>query len=121
MTELKVKKHISYTYETSDGMEFDNKKEATEWQKHLCNLEDMCLLDSEYKPTKEIGSAFFVYAKTSEQAEAFNAIIIEMGYRALLLSAGFHRYDSISDSYVEIETEIAKLRHIIDMLKGGAE
>lgn len=121
MRDLKVKKHISYTYETSDGQKFDDKKEATKWQEHLYNIEDMCVLDSEYKPTKKIESAFYVYAKTSEQAESFNAIQIENGYGALLLSAGFYRYDSISDSYVEIETEIAKLQHIIDMLKGGED
>ena len=121
MTELKVKKHILYTYETSDGSEFDDKKEATEWQKHLCNIEEMCLLDSDFKPTKDFGSAIYVYAKTSEQAEAFNAIQNEMGYAVGLQSAGFYRYDEISDSYIEVETEIAKLQHIIDMLKGGVE
>ena len=121
MTDLKVKKHISYTYETSDGREFDDKNEATEWQKHLCNLEDMCLFNFKYKPTKEIESAIYVYAKTSEQAEAFNAMQKDLGLRSGLRSAGFYRYDEIADEYVDVEIEIAKLQNIIDMLKGGVE
>lgn len=121
MTELKVKKHTTYTYETSDGRKFDDKKEATEWQKHLCNLEDMCLLNHEYKPTKEIESAIYVYAKTSEQAESFNAMQTYLGIYSGLRSAGFYRYDEIADEYVEVETEIAKLQRIVDMLKGGVQ
>ena len=39
MAELKVKKRIEYTYETSDGREFEDKAEAMEWQKHLYNYE----------------------------------------------------------------------------------
>lgn len=121
MTELKVKKHIAYTYETSDGREFDDKKEATEWQEYLNNIEEVCLLDSDFNPTKELDSAFYVCAKTARQIEAFNAIQKEMGYDVRLQSAGFYRYDEISDSYIEVETEIAKLQHIIAMLKGGVE
>ncbi len=38
MTEVKIKTHTTYTYETSDGREFDLAEEAQEWQEHLENL-----------------------------------------------------------------------------------
>ena len=121
MNEVKVKKHTSYTYETSDGREFEDKEEAMEWQKHLCNLGDMCLLDHTFKPTNEVESALYVHAKTAEQAEAFNAWQEYMGFCSGLQGAGFYRYDEVSDNYIEIESEIEKLQRIIDVLKGGGE
>ena len=121
MSDIKITKHTIVTYETSDGKEFDCKKEAMEWQKHLCNIEDICMLDNNYKPTKNLDSAFFVYAKTTEQAEAFNAIQADTGYIAGLPSAGFYRYDEIADEYIEIKSEIEKLQHYIDVLKGCAK
>lgn len=121
MAELKVKKHTTYTYETSDGREFDDKKEATEWQKHLCNIKDICLLDSDFKSADIYRDAvIYVYAKTIEQANSFNAIMHEyFGYGAKLPSTGFFRYDEISDEYVDVESEIEGLQHIIDKLEEG--
>lgn len=123
MEELKVVRHIHYSYETSDGKEFGNKQEAMEWQKQLTLLQTICMLDSNYKPTTAIDSAIYVYAETKEQAEAFNEMAKEdFGYCSTLGGAGWWRYDDISDSYVDIESEIEKLQHIIDVLKkGGAE
>ena len=121
MRELKVLKHTTYTYETSDGREFEDKQEAMEWQKHLCNLGDMCILDHAFKPTNEVESAFYVYAKTVEQAEAFNAMQEYIGICSRLQGAGFYRYDEIADEQINVESEIEELQHIIDMLKGGGE
>lgn len=121
MNDVKIKRYTTYLYETSDGREFDDKKEATEWQKHINNIEDMCWLDFEFEPTGDIDCAIYVYAKTSEQADAFNAMQTYMGMSCNLPSAGFFRYDDIADEYVEVESEIEKLQHIIDMLKGGGE
>ena len=122
MKELKVTKHTTYTYETSDGSEFDNKTEATEWQKHLNHIENMCILDSNFKPTKDVGSAMYVYTKSKEQAEAFNTIQEEaLGYVSTIDGVGFYRYDETSDSYINVESEIKERQHMIDMLKGGAE
>lgn len=122
MAELKVKKRIEYTYETSDGREFEDKDEAMEWQKHLCNIEAMLFLDFDYKPTRDLDSVYYVYAQTIEQANSFNATVHEyFGYGAELPSAGFFRYDEIADEYVDVEGEIEKLQHIIDKLKEGAE
>ena len=121
MNDVKTKRHTTYTYETSDGREFDDKKEAMEWQKLINTIEDMKLLDSEFEPTVEIDRAIYVYAKTSEQADAFNVMQTDMGMSCDLPSAGFFRYDDIANKYVEVESEIEKLQHIIDMLKGGGE
>ena len=123
MEELKTTVHTHYTYETSDGKEFDNKQEAMKWQKHLNIFKTICMLDVNYKPTIDIELAIYVYAKTKEQAEAFNAVLVEyFGYGAKLDGAGSYRYDDVSDSYVDIELEIEQLQDIIEMLyKGGAE
>lgn len=123
MEELKVIRHTHYTYETSDGKEFYNKREATKWQNQLTLFQTICMLDANYKPTTDMNSAAYVYVKTKEQAEAFNEIAIEeFSYCSTLDGTGWYRYDDISDSYVDIESEIEKLQHIIDMLnKGGAE
>lgn len=120
MSELKIIKHTTYTYETSDGSEFDDKTEATEWQKHLNNIECMCILDSDFKTTKDVGGAMYVCAESKEQAEAFNTIQERaLGYASIIDGVGYYRYDEISDSYVNVESEIEKLQHIIDVLKKG--
>lgn len=122
MREVKVIKHTTYTYKTSDGSEFETEPRAIEWQKHLNNIEDMCILGSDFKPTKDVGSAIYVYAESKEQAEAFNTIQIEsLGYASTLCGVGFYRYDDNSDSYINVETEIQELQRIIDILKGGAK
>ena len=123
MVELKVTRHIHYTYETSDGKEFGDKQEAMKWQKHLNLFQNLCMLGKDYKPTGNIDKAIYVYAKTKEEAEAFNEISTEeFGYSATLDGTGWYRYDDVSDDYVDIEIEIEKLKHIIDVLnKGGAE
>lgn len=123
MAELKVKKHITYMYETSDGREFEDKDEAMEWQRHLCNIEKMCLLDYEYEPADiSKNTVIYVYAKTIEQANSFNSVMNDyFGCGASLPSTGFFRYDGYLDEYVDIEVEIAQLQRIIDKLKEGAE
>lgn len=120
MEEIKVTRHIQYSYETSDGKEFGSKKEAKEWQKQLNLFQTLCMLDADYKPTKDISSAVYVYAKTKEEAEAFNEIaFLEYSYYSTIDGTGWYRYDDISDSYVDIESEIEKLQHIIEVLKKG--
>ena len=72
MKELKIVKHTTYTYETSDGREFDDENEAKEWQEKLSVIENVCMLDSNFRPTKETDSVFYVHTKTKEETEAFN-------------------------------------------------
>lgn len=119
MKELKIIKHTTYTYETSDGREFDDENEAKAWQKHLSALENVCMLNCEYEPTKEIDSVCYVYVERKEQEEAFNAMQEYFEYSARLHGVGYYRYDNISDEFVNVESEIKELQHIIDKLKGG--
>lgn len=119
MAELKVKKHTTYTYETSDGREFDDKLEAENWQKQLSEIENVCMLDMSFKPTKDTDVAFYIHTKTKEQTEAFNSMQEDLGFCARIDGVGYYRYDEISDSFVNIELQIKHLQNIIDKLKGG--
>lgn len=74
MNELKVTTHISYTYETSDGREFDDETEAKEWQDVLSQFKNVCMLTDKFKPTENIDTAYYVCCKTSEEAHAFNEV-----------------------------------------------
>ena len=121
MKELKIIKHTTYTYETSDGREFDDESEAKEWQEKLSIIENVCMLDSKFKSTKEIESVFYIHAKTRLQAEAFNSMQEYFGICASIDGVGYYRYDEISDSFVNIELQVKELQNIIDKLKGGAQ
>ena len=121
MAELKVKKHTTYTYETSDGREFDDEHEAMEWQGHLSQFENVRALNYYFEPTDDVDSAIYVHAETIEQAEAFNAMQTDLGICANIQGTGYWRYDDISDSFIDVEEEIRNRQHIIDMLNGGGE
>lgn len=121
MSELKIITHTTYTYETSDGREFDDELEAKGWQKQLSLIEGVCMFDSKFKPTKEIESVFYIHIKTKEQAEAFNSMQEYFGICASGVGVGYYYYDEISDSYVNVELQIKELHNIIDKLKGGAD
>ena len=116
---MKIYKHTTYTYETSDGSVFDDEHEAKTWQKHLSALENVRMLNCEYEPTKEIDSVCYVYVGTKEQEEAFNAMQEYFEYSARLHGVGYYHYDEISDNFVNVECEIKELQLIIDKLKGG--
>ena len=121
MNELKIIKHATYTYETSDGREFDDEIEAKEWQNQLLAIKNACMLDSKFRPTKEIDSVFYIHAKTKEQVEAFNSMQEYLGICARIDGVGYYRYDEISDSFVNVELQIKELQSIIDKLKGGTD
>ena len=120
MNELKIIKHITYTYETSDGKKFDDETEAKEWQNQLSAIKNVCMLDSKFRPTEEIDSVFYIHAKTKKQAEAFNSMQEYFGICARIDGVGYYRYDEISDNFVNVELQIKELQSIIDKLKGGA-
>lgn len=119
MKELKIIKHTTYTYETSDGREFDDEIEAKEWQEKLSVIENVCMLDSDFRPTKEIDSVFYIHTNTKEETEAFNSMQEYFGICASLDGVGYFRYDEISDSFVNVELQIKELQSIIDKLQGG--
>lgn len=115
MKEFKILKHITYTYETTDGREFDSETEAKEWQEKLSVIENVCMLDSNFRPTKETDSVFYIHTNTKEEAEALEYL----GICASLDGVGYFRYDEISDSFVNVELQIKELQRIIDKLQGG--
>lgn len=120
MDELKIIAHTTYTYETSDGSEFDDELEAKDWQKHLSAIKNVYMLDSEFRPTKDIERVHYVYTNTKEQTEAFNAMSEYLGICAEIPhGTGYYRYDDRAGSFVNMESEIKELHHIIDKLKGG--
>lgn len=121
MKDLKIVEHIVYTYETADGRNFDDKSEAEEWQEKLSIFEDICMLDYEFEPTKNVESTFYVFAKTKEQVEAFNSVSERSGVRPRIDDVGYYHYDERSNDFVNIELKINILQNMIDKLKGSAD
>lgn len=74
MAELKIKTHTTYTYETSDGREFDDIREAETWQGQLELIKNITMLDSKFQNTTDHTEAFYVHIKTWQQQEAFEAL-----------------------------------------------
>lgn len=116
MSELKVKTHTTYTYETSDGREFDYASEAQEWQEHLELIKNITMLDSKFKPTSDITEAFFVHIKTNSELDAFEAMQAYEGMCAHIPKPGYWYYDDCTDSYVDAVKERDRLQSIIETL-----
>lgn len=112
MSEVKIKTHTTYTYETSDGREFDDAQEAQEWQQALEDIKGITMLDSKFKPTTEISSAFYVHIKKHSQLEAFELIQAYGGFVSSIPGIGCWYYDDCTDTYVNLETEINRLKDI---------
>ena len=66
MSELRIKTHTTYTYETSDGREFDIADEAREWQDNLENINGITMLDFKFCYTTDISEACYVHMKTCQ-------------------------------------------------------
>ena len=116
MTELKVKTHTAYTYETTDGREFDLAEEAEQWQEHLENIKGVTMLDSKFKPTSNTDEAYYVHIKTNAQLDAFEALQAYEGYCAHVPAVGYWYYDECSDDYVNVAKERDRLQSIIEAL-----
>ena len=109
MANLKIITHTSYTYETTDGREFDSKPEAEAWQKVLDTSSQLIMLTSKFKRTTESESCFNVYAATPELVDTFNAMQDDQGLCARLSEPGYYYYDEVSDEFVNIDGEIERL------------
>lgn len=116
MADIKIKTHTTYTYETTDGREFDIAKEAEEWQEHLENIKKVTMLDSNFHNTTEIEEAFYVQIKTNDQLEAFDAVRAYNGGGAYIPYLGYWYYDDCTDSYVDVVKERDRLQSIIETL-----
>ena len=116
MADIKVKTHTTYTYETSDGREFDIASEAEEWQEHLEKIKSITMLDSKFHNTTDHSEAFYVHIKTWEQQEAFEAMQAYEGMGAHITEPGYWYYDDCDDSYVNVSKEMDRLQSIIETL-----
>jgi hypothetical protein len=105
-----------YTYETTDGREFDDAAEAGEWQKCLEIIKRITMLNSNFKPTSDITEAFFVHIKTNSELDAFEALQGYEGGCASIPSVGYWYYDECTDSYVDAVKERDRLQSIIETL-----
>lgn len=119
MSELKITTHTTYTYETSDGREFDKEAEAREWQEVLEIYEHIPMLDFRYKPTKDPAAVMYMYLKDQGQLKAFCAVQDYEGLAAQPTEPGHYKYDDISDEFIHIENEIIRLQDIISKLDTG--
>ena len=112
MADLKIITHTSYTYETSDGREFDSKLEAEAWQKALDNTNKIVMLDSRFKMTTEVEMAYHVFVKDQEQLDAFNAMQEYLGIASIIEEPGYYYYDEVPDEYINVDKEIERLLEI---------
>lgn len=112
MTEVKIKTHTIYTYETSDGREFDDAQEAQEWQDHLENIKGITMLDSKFQNITDHSEAFYVHIKTWQQQEAFEALQYYEGMGSHIPKPGYWYYDDCTDSYVDVDEELNRLKEI---------
>lgn len=109
MADLKIITHTSYTYETTDGREFDSKPEAEAWQKAIDNAERIVMLDSQFRPTTDIETAFFVYLKDQGQVDAFNTKQADLGLATEIIAPGYYYYDEVPDEYFNVDGRIKDL------------
>jgi len=116
MAEVKIKTHTTYTYETSDGREFDIAEDAQKWQEHLELSKNITMLDSKFQNTKDHSEAFYVHIKTWQQQEAFEALQVYEGMGAHIPEPGYWYYDDCTDSYVDAVKERDRLQSIIETL-----
>ena len=112
MTDLKIITHTTYTYETTDGREFDSEFEATKWQKALDNADNITMLDSKFNLTTEVEMAYHVFVKDQEQVDAFNVKQEDLGIASIIQEPGYYYYDEVSDEYINVDNEIKRLLDI---------
>ena len=112
MADIKIKTHTIYTYETTDGREFDDPQEATDWQLALEDIKRVTMLDYKFKPTDEISDAYYVHIGTHSQLKAFETIQVYHGMTASIPKLGCWYYDECVDSYINIDDEINRLKDI---------
>ena len=116
MADIKIKTHTTYTYETTDGREFDLAEEAEQWQEYLDTLKKITMLDCRFNATDDICSAIYVRIKSHDQLDAFEAMQSYEGMGAHISEPGYWYYDDDTDSYVDAVKERDRLQSIIETL-----
>ena len=116
MTDLKVVTHTTYTYETTDGREFDDKQEALDWEQAIETFRGIVMLNSKLMPTDEVDSAYYVHIKNWQEQEAFAMIQNYYGLCAQITEPGYWAYDECADQFIDISKEITRLMDIVKKL-----
>lgn len=116
MADIKIKTYTTYTYETTDGREFDDKQEALEWQLALEDFKTITILDSKFCNTHEVTSAYYVHIKTLPQLKAFQMMQEYEGLYGKIDALGYWYYDNNTDQYVSVRKEMDRLQSIIETL-----
>lgn len=116
MADIKIKTHTTYTYETTDGREFDDCQEATEWQLALEDIKSITMLDYKFCNTDRVDEAYYVHMKTLSQLKSFEAIQKYEGMSAHIDALGYWYYDENTDTYVSVRKEMDRLQSIIETL-----
>ena len=116
MTDIKIKTHTTYTYETSDGREFNVVEEAEEWQEHLESIKSVVMLDSKFRRTDRTDEAYYVHIKTQAQLNAFEALQAYEGLAGHVTGLGYWYYDDCSDEFIDVKKEMDRLQSIIESL-----
>lgn len=114
--DILVKTHTTYTYETTDGREFDDPNEARNWQEYLEAIKTITMLDSKFQKTANQTEAFCVHIKTWTQQEAFETMQAYEGIEARIPEPGYWYYDDCTDQYVDAVKERDRLQSIIETL-----
>jgi hypothetical protein len=112
MADLKIITHTSYTYETSDGREFDNKLDAVQCQAALDNIERINMLSSKFERTFDLDRCYYIHLKDEAQVATFNLMENDSGFAARISEPGYYYYDEVSDEYINVDEEIARLSSI---------
>lgn len=119
MAKVKVKKHINYTYETTDGRSFNDDKKAHLWQKVLDNIDETIMFNDNFTRTKNVDEAFYVHIKNQDQLEAFAAKQQDEGLFGTISEIGYWYYNENLEEYINIDSEITRLMDIkLKMDKG---
>ena len=121
MSEIKVITHTNYTYETTDGREFEDELEAETWQKALDAGSQIIMLNDKFVRTRSIDEAFYVHIRTWEQQKAFTQIQAYYGLCANIPKPGHWYYNDCTDSYVQVEEELIRLQGIMAALTTAVE
>ena len=116
MAEFKIITHTTYTYETSDGREFDREEDARDWEQALEDIKSTAMLDYRFKPTDRTDEAYYVHIKTHAQLKAFEAMQAYEGLAGHITDLGYWYFDECSDEFIDIKKEINRLQSIIETL-----
>lgn len=116
MAEVKIKTHTTYTYETSDGREFDDKEAAVEWQECIDTFKNIIMLNSKFKPAADTTEAWYVRIRTDTEHQAFEDIRKYNGDTCGIPDIGDWYYSDSAESYVNVQKERDRLQSIIEAL-----